>query len=355
MQKAGHITPLPGGQFNTLAQTGTTNIGSGGGKNPIVVHGTGSDKCDTTSLKSKAKRKVITQNVCLALIDVAREKGDFDMIKAYWNTYHCQQTLICTNDRLHGVYCRNSFCTICAGIRKAEIINHYLPVLMTWDDAYFVTLTARSVTAPKLRSRFQRMIKSLNKILARNKKRFQRGKAIQFMGIRSLECNFNPIARTYNPHFHIIVSSREAAELLIKEWLEQCTPKFALRQCQYMRKVKDQVHDLIEVVKYGSKIFTDPTMNKKDKGKIPPKIYVAAFHNIIKSMRGLRLFERFGFNVCSGSKAPKSTLVTDYDRLVFSPELFDWIDPESAELLSGYKPNPELLVILRGNMDLELH
>jgi plasmid rolling circle replication initiator protein Rep len=36
------------------------------------------------------------------------------------------------------------------------------------------------------------------------------------MGIKSLECNFNPKTRTYNAHFHFIVPSKEIAEMLIK-------------------------------------------------------------------------------------------------------------------------------------------
>jgi len=59
-----------------------------------------------------------------------------------------------------------------------------------------------------------------------------------------------------------LVSSKAGVELLIEEWLKACTQEFALPSAQNMRPVKDTVNDLVEVVKYGSKIFTDPTMKK---------------------------------------------------------------------------------------------
>ncbi|MBK9631976.1 MAG: hypothetical protein IPO62_13080 [Saprospiraceae bacterium] len=94
---------------------------------------------------NRAKKKLITQSIILSLIDVARIKKDVIMEKAYWNAYHCQSKIIEADGRLYGNYCKNRFCTLCSGNRKADIINMYLPVLKNWSDPYFVTLIARSV------------------------------------------------------------------------------------------------------------------------------------------------------------------------------------------------------------------
>ena len=64
--------------------------------------------------------------MALSLIDVAKENGDVEREKAYWNTYYCQNSVITANGRLYGKYCKNRFCTLCCSIRKAEIINKYL-------------------------------------------------------------------------------------------------------------------------------------------------------------------------------------------------------------------------------------
>ena len=72
----------------------------------------------------------------------------------------------------------------------------------------------------------------------RCKKRHQRGKGIKLIGIKSLECNFNPIRKTYNPHYHLIVATKEMAEVLKKEWLKLWTKKYTSPKAQHIRKVK---------------------------------------------------------------------------------------------------------------------
>jgi hypothetical protein len=75
---------------------------------------------------------MITNKLTLSLVDVAKEKGALDRVQGYWNAYHCQRKLFSSDDRLYGKYCKNRFCTLCCGIRKAEIINKYLPIIKTY-------------------------------------------------------------------------------------------------------------------------------------------------------------------------------------------------------------------------------
>jgi hypothetical protein len=52
----------------------------------------------------------------MALIDVATKKGDLEMARSYWNTYHCQSQIVKADGKLYGNYCKNRFCTLCAGM-----------------------------------------------------------------------------------------------------------------------------------------------------------------------------------------------------------------------------------------------
>lgn len=79
------------------------------------------------------------------------------------------------------------------------------------------------------------------------------GRGKKLVGVRSLECNFNPLKQTYNPHFHIITKDKETAEVLLKEWLKLWTPNFALKYGQDLRRVYNLESGLIEIIKYGSK------------------------------------------------------------------------------------------------------
>src|SRR6187402_3396986 len=130
------------GQFNTLGESGTNKPG----QFAVLITGKGSDLSNSKALKGKAKRKAITQSLMRNLIDIAKDKEDLSAVGSYWNTYYCQNRIIETDGRSYGRYCKNRFCTLCCSIRKAELVNKYLPIIKTWDKAYFVTLTVKSVS-----------------------------------------------------------------------------------------------------------------------------------------------------------------------------------------------------------------
>jgi len=341
--------------FNTLAQSGTILPQLSISKRKITVSGNGTEICNIRQLQGWAKRKTITQKMLLSLIDVAKKKGKAEQVKAYWNAYHCLNKTYSSEGRLYGKYCKNRFCTVCLCIRKAEILNKYLPVLRTWENPYFVTLTIKSVYANKLNYTITRgMIRGLKIIIEKYKKRNQRGKGNKLMGIKSLECNFNPATKTYNPHFHLIVNSKETADILISEWLRLWKNKWTNKAAQNSRKVENLERDLIECVKYGTKIFTEPDLNKHARQKVPHHIYVSALDNILTAMKQHRLFDRFGFKLPKSEKKVKSTQLNQYNEWIFDSKQCDWINTENEKVLAGYKLPIELGILLENNIDLLL-
>lgn len=343
-------TPL-----DTLAQNGTTFSTNGKRKNLIVVNGNGTDIRNVNGLKRWAKRKLITQKMMLALIDVVKQKNEPDRIRSFWNTYHCLNRAYSSDGRLYGKYCKNRFCTVCLCIRKAEILNKYLPILQKWEEPFFVTLTIRSVSHERLGLVMNKMIQGFQRIKDKFKKRSQRNRGQKLIGIKSLECNFNPIKKSYNPHFHLIVPNSGTAEILVEEWCKIWTSKWAKRCAQNFRRVKNLERDLIECVKYGTKIFTESDINKKRKQKGTAHIYVCALDNILESMRGHRLFERFGFNIPNYRvKVAKCTPLLYYDEWAFDAGGFDWINLHTERPLSGYQQSNELIRLLQNNIDIEL-
>jgi hypothetical protein len=171
--------------------------------------------------------------------------------------------------------------------------------------------------------------------------------------------------KTYNPHFHIIVPNKEVAELLKKEWLRQWRPKdksvyrykFTTPHAQYIRPVDNLEMALIETIKYGSKIFKEPDIERKSKQKTKtsPMIYARALDNIFVAMKGKRIFERFGFNL--PKKAPRkanSKLIVDFETWLFPSDAADWINPDTGETLTGYLPPLELSYLLNECINKEL-
>ncbi len=73
--------------------------------------------------------------------------------------------------------------------------------------------------------------------------------------------------QTYNPHYHIIVPSREVAVLLKKEWLKQWRPndksankyKYTSPAAQDLRPVVNLEMALIEPIKYRVQLLAIPS------------------------------------------------------------------------------------------------
>ena len=341
----------------TLVDSGTT-------KNKflpksIVVSGDGTDLFDNNTLQKRAKRKTISNKMILSLIDVAKEKGDKERIQSYWNAYHCQSNIVSKDGKLYGNYCKNRFCTNCLAIRKADIINRYYSTLKHWEEPHFVTLTIKAVKHQNLKTFIDGMNKAFGRIKERCKKRHQRGTGIKLIGVKSLECNFNPKTKTYNPHFHLIVPNKEIADLLKKEWLFQwkhSTKLFTSPKAQDIRKVENLERDLIETIKYGSKIFTEPDLKKKGDKSIPPMVYARALDNIFSSLGNKRLFDRFGFNLPQEIKTKtKSNLIQNFEEWTFYPSNNDWINKKSGEVLTGYCQTPELNHLLENGINNNLY
>jgi hypothetical protein len=149
----------------------------------------------------------------------------------------------------------------------------------------------------------------------------------------------------------LIVANGQIAEILVKEWLQKWTRKFTHKAGQHKRPVIDRERDLIEIVKYGSKIFTEPDVNRKAK-QTGQKIYVAALDNIFQAMKGIRIFERFGFNLPQGNPETGQMLaVNNYDEWVFDASRFDWCNTAGNGVLSNFNPLPALLELLENRID----
>lgn len=338
------------GSIYTLVQSRTDSIAIKNEKQ--LIKGDGTDIYNTSALLKKTQRKVISQKMILSLIDIANSKGDDERVNSYWNTFYCQDKLIGFGDTLHGDYCKNRFCTVCLANRKAENINKYYPVLKEWENPHFVTLTVKSVKAISLNKWIEGMIRAFQLIKDRCNKRYKRGKGKKLIGLKSLECNFNAKQKTYNPHFHIIVPNKATAELLKKEWMIQWTTKHTYHKGQHIVEVYDLEKALIETIKYGSKIFTEPDIKKKGEKGVPHMIYAHALDNIFCAMKGKRIFERFGFNLPQQPKKENKTRhVSSYQEWIFDHNQTDWYNTKTGERLTGYVTPFELDYLLNDCVD----
>ena len=263
--------PGPWGRgVQTLAQKGTAP------RNKIlaipgIVNGKGADISNVKQMHRWSEEKLINDSIILPLIDVAKSKGAQDRVDSYWRTWHCLRTVVTSEGRLYGKYCKTKACAICCGIRKASKINHYKSTVMSWEDAFTLVLSLTSPTAENLKRVIDEMFALLQRIIEKYRRRESRGKGFRLVGIRSLECTYNPKDNTYHPHLHFILKSKKIAIALQDEWMKEGRKiwgKKSISQAgQKCERVKEGEFEkkMVDIVKYSTKIFTeiDPLQKKE--------------------------------------------------------------------------------------------
>lgn len=144
------------------------------------------------------------------------------------------------------------------------------------------------------------------------------------------------------------------------DWLKKWKAGGTNRKGQYMEEVYSAKNGLVEIIKYGSKIFTEPDLDKKSKTGTPTQIYLAALETIFTAMKGVRIFDRFGFNIgrrkseVSGAQLFNAKLAAVYEEFEYDPVKSDWVNVANDEVLSGYKMPTQLEALLGNAIDIKM-
>lgn len=342
------ITPSWGSSINTLAQSGTK------AKSKIIplpgmVHGVGADISNVKQMQRWAEEKYIMAHLVRKLADTAKSRGDFERSDSYWNCFYCAKRVITGDGRLHTFYCKTRVCALCNGIRKAEKIHSFLPIVQSWPDPFSMVLTVKSISAEGLKKRIDEMYSLIRRIVQKYRKRSQRGAKLRLKGIRVFECTYNPVTREYHPHFHFIVADRVIADTLRNEWItegQELWGKDAVYQgSQVFNRIENNEEALERIIKYGTKIFTETNpRNKKSK----KAVYIQALDTIISEMKGRRIFDRFGFNL--PKQPPREKIVKhleNYKEWVFVSKEADWLEKDGSLTLANYTVTPDIKNFLK--------
>ena len=284
------------------------------------------------ALRKRARAKYYTSRVALGLYGL-----DSPLKTSYGTTYwQCAETLEQNGTKVTSRYCGHRWCVVCNRIRTANLIKGYEGPLSLLEDLQFVTLTLPNVLACYLRETIERMIKMAQTIQNYFKKRKQRGlQGWQLVGIRKLECTYNVKTGLFHPHFHFLVSSKEAAKALQAEWLRRV--ETATYKAQDVRKAGKGSEK--ELFKYFAKMVTK--VDGKNATLLEP------LDVIYQAMRGLRVFQPMGLKkeVSEEVEELKAVEVVGI-KPVEEITLWgwggnDWVDHGTGEALTGYIPSEQ--------------
>ena len=286
---------------------------------------------DKNPLIKRARRKYLTENIVLKLVDAGKANPNSDLGKSYWHTWHCARVLHkLPNGKVSAHYCKQKWCTVCNSIRTAQLINDYRPHFEKWDDPWFVTVTRPNVTEQELPNELQVMKRTFTTIKESYNRQARRKKQPILLGLRKTECTYNVGRNTFHPHFHFLFNGKDAAFEFLYQWLERNPTASPYAQ----DIVKSSGDTLMEMFKYFTKLITTSPDGKR-------AIYADAMDIIFNAIKGHQVFRSFGFvkgkKVIEGER--QITAEDVMEIYTWISELADWANPETGELLSGYIPS----------------
>ena len=208
----------------------------------------GSSPEKVARLEKQARLKVQSVRLHTALTELRNEREQY-----YRRVIYCMATLRVTGTGgLVTHRCNGRLCQNCNNIRAGKTFNKYFPVISTFKEPCFVTLTLLPVEKHYLSNRIKTLIKVFNLI-----SNCLRKQGITIHALRKIEIGWSCEGDNYRPHFHILLEGRAVAEKIIRQWLKRFPKKADSKGQDYFRI--QSIEELRTMLLYMTKPVT--TMN----------------------------------------------------------------------------------------------
>lgn len=282
-------------------------------------------KSELTVMQKRANSKFITLKLMSKMCTL-----NSPLARGYHKTCACATVIEQKDGKMTSRYCGNRWCSVCNRIRSAQYISKYEPILRTWNDTQFVTLTVVNVMANDLLKTLTDMNKNFRRVLDLMRKR-----KIPIRGIRKIEITYNEEANTFHPHFHVLVEGKESADMLHDEWLRLNPTSKGIAQ-RVMSVASDNINVYKEIFKYITKLF------ERDKTGKYKEVNPGALDIIFRIMKGRRTLQPFGFKAPKVEEEGAIELTESTDALTAEVTTWiwienDWYDTGTGEALTNFK------------------
>ena len=147
-------------------------------------------------------------------------------------------------------YCNGRLCPICHGIRTAKAFNRYLPIIESFENPHFLTLTVSTVPDKDLCP----TILSMKHVFSKINDSIRKRQSLDCL--RKLEVTFNVKNELYHPHFHIILDNEDVGASILEQWLKR-HGSLAHISCQKLEQLQSINSKVIRTVfGYMTKLVT---------------------------------------------------------------------------------------------------
>ena len=308
-------------------------------------------------LLKRASKKYLGSALAVGLANV----GD-DLKIAYWRSWRCASVYQRNGEgRFITWYCGARWCLLCSAIRTAKAIRRYLPVIETWKDPQFVTLTKITVPGDELEKALDDMSQAMKMIFRRLKRH---GYVIKL--IKKIECTKSSYLDRFHPHYHLIVEGKEEAECLRLFWFEYWNRKGVPIDWKAQDIRPADKGALKELFKYFTKILTSKKDSDRAGGRRVAEL--VDLDIIFSAMKRRQVWRAVGFtpvgvdedeSIQAGLRSDNvinkiMAGAGDTETVVWSQVATDWISLETGECVSGFEPAKELRKVVEAIASAEL-
>ena len=264
------------------------------------------------TLRKRAFKKYDTLSEVEQILDACPESP---LRKRYLECLDCNAVVLQDGYHIKASFCNYAKeCSVCRSRKIAERINYYRPILETFTDLYFITLTRRSEanrdSVDDLKAILREFNHKCHKTISNVRYRHE------LKGIKAIETNANMKRKSWHVHAHILVEGKAVAEAIKSYWLKH-NPT-ATPENQVIKKA--DINTITEVIKYVTK-------SKIGSDGVTPEV----MDKIYQATNGAKLFNSFGLSDL------KPEQESTYDRFkvkhkpyqteiyVYAPTEVDWL------------------------------
>lgn len=304
------------------------------------------------NLSKRQKNKALSKHVAIQMVNGNKESR---LKKQYWNTYHCCNTLIYDDKtkKLIGRYCKNRICIVCNRIRMAKNIKEFVPLLATWKEMGFVTLSTVNCCEGEIRnqvSEYMRVIELIKKKWNYKKKKevldlgfseYEYKKLIYsepqdyiLQAVVKIEVTYNENRNDFHPHLHLLVNGYEQSDFVANSFYEIMKRRKMTIDLQAQMVKRADIDSVIEMMKYFTKIFSSSknglSLNPKKLDTILTELYKIPLVRCIGITKREREFYMKKFE-----KVAEINIDLGNEKKVYEwvDSIFNWVEKKSGEML----------------------
>lgn len=277
-------------------------------------------------LLKRARKKYLSTRLAAELVELRST-----LHRGYRNTLACSHQLEVDADQVlrSTFFCRRRWCSTCASINMATLIDRYRPSVEAMTSPMFVTLTVPNCRSEEIESVMDRMGKTWRGItdVARKGRR-------SFRGIRKIELKVGK-GGGFHPHYHVIMDGgQEAAKWLVDQWLERWPT--ANPRAQHIDEVRTVGDALLELMKYATKLTCSE--DARNLTLATPR----QMDRIFRACHGRRLVQPFGgIRAVPDDAFEPTPQIVEKARGLYTWCESDWYHQDSGEALTGYQPEED--------------